>query len=208
MVEEQDQYGNLETGDNSTVITASLSFGNGPLLGTTTATVAGGVADVHQPGRQLGRDDHAGLHRRRPVSRAVQPDRRQPGGGHPVGDPDPARIRSVTAGNPLTDPIVIDEEDQYGNIVTSDNSTQVTASLASGAGTLQGTTTVTVQDGVAIVQRPGRRQGRDAHAPVHGRDAAAPSTSSPSVVTPAAASHWSIKQPPGGIISGVAFPAR
>ena len=59
---------------------------------------------------------------------------------------------SVTAGNPLTDPIVIDEEDQYGNIVTSDNSTQVTASLASGAGTLIGTTTVTVQDGVAIVQ--------------------------------------------------------
>ena len=33
---------------------------------------------------------------------------------------------SVTAGNPLTDPIVIDEEDQYGNIETGDNSTVVT----------------------------------------------------------------------------------
>ena len=46
---------------------------------------------------------------------------------------------NVTAGNPLTDPIVIDEEDQYGNIVTTDNSTVVTASLSTGSGTLIGT---------------------------------------------------------------------
>ena len=44
---------------------------------------------------------------------------------------------------------MIDEEDQYGNMVTSDNSTVVTASLASGAGTLSGTKTATVQGGVA-----------------------------------------------------------
>src|SRR5262249_16700980 len=39
-----DQYGNLETGDNSTVVTASLASGAGPLLGVTTATLSGGVA--------------------------------------------------------------------------------------------------------------------------------------------------------------------
>ena len=55
----------------------------------------------------------------------------------------------VTAGDNLTDPIVIDEEDQYGNIVTDDNSTVVTASLASGPGSLKGVKTATVVAGVA-----------------------------------------------------------
>jgi hypothetical protein len=40
-------------------------------------------------------------------------------------------------------------EDQNGNLVTSDNTTQVTASLRSGTGPLLGTTTVTVSEGVA-----------------------------------------------------------
>jgi hypothetical protein len=40
----EDPYGNLETGDNSTAVTAALSSGAGPFQGTTSATVAGGVA--------------------------------------------------------------------------------------------------------------------------------------------------------------------
>ena len=44
VIDEEDQYGNLETGDNSTVVTATLESGIGPLEGTTTATVSGGVA--------------------------------------------------------------------------------------------------------------------------------------------------------------------
>ncbi len=44
VVYEEDQYGNLEAGDNSTKVTASLRVGTGPLLGTTTVTVAGGIA--------------------------------------------------------------------------------------------------------------------------------------------------------------------
>ena len=40
---EEDQYGNLETGDNSTVITAVLNSGTGPIHGAT-ATVKAGVA--------------------------------------------------------------------------------------------------------------------------------------------------------------------
>ncbi len=40
----EDQYGNLETGDNTTRVTASLRVGSGPLLGTTTVTVSGGIA--------------------------------------------------------------------------------------------------------------------------------------------------------------------
>ena len=44
VVYEEDQYGNLETGDNSTIVTATLASGTGQLLGTTTVTVSGGVA--------------------------------------------------------------------------------------------------------------------------------------------------------------------
>ena len=40
----EDQYGNLETGDNTTEVTVGLASGTGPLLGTATVTVAGGVA--------------------------------------------------------------------------------------------------------------------------------------------------------------------
>ena len=41
----EDQYGNLETGDNSTQVTASsLPMGSGPLQGTTTVTASGGIA--------------------------------------------------------------------------------------------------------------------------------------------------------------------
>jgi subtilisin family serine protease len=43
-VYEEDEFGNLETGDSSTVVSASVSVGKGPLQGTTAVTVSGGVA--------------------------------------------------------------------------------------------------------------------------------------------------------------------
>ena len=43
-VYEEDQFGNLETVDSSTAVTAALSAGTGPLVGTKTATVSGGIA--------------------------------------------------------------------------------------------------------------------------------------------------------------------
>src|SRR5262249_51080615 len=44
VVYEEDAYGNLETGDNSTVAPAALASGVGPPQGTPSVTVAGGVA--------------------------------------------------------------------------------------------------------------------------------------------------------------------
>jgi len=44
VIYEEDQYGNLERGDNSTRVTVGLKAGTGPLHGTTTVTVAGGIA--------------------------------------------------------------------------------------------------------------------------------------------------------------------
>ena len=40
----EDPYHNLETGDNTTTVTAGLAVGSGPLLGSTTVTVSGGIA--------------------------------------------------------------------------------------------------------------------------------------------------------------------
>lgn len=53
------------------------------------------------------------------------------------------------AGQSLATQPVIYEEDPYGNLETGDDSSVVQVTLASGAGSLQGTTSVTVKDGVA-----------------------------------------------------------
>ena len=44
VIDEEDQFGNIEIGDSSTVVTALLATGAGPLKGTVTATLADGVA--------------------------------------------------------------------------------------------------------------------------------------------------------------------
>src|SRR5262249_48940901 len=126
----------------------ALDFGSGPLVGTTTVTLAGGLAAFTDLA-----DTSVGT-----ISLGFS------GGGLSVGPSRPIVVgpgaasqlgvgtqpySNVTAGSKLTDPIVVDEEDSYGNIVTGDNSTIVTASLATGAGTLKGTTTATVVNGVA-----------------------------------------------------------
>ena len=41
---EQDRFGNLESGDNTTTVTASINGGDGPVQGTTSVIVSGGVA--------------------------------------------------------------------------------------------------------------------------------------------------------------------
>ncbi len=105
VIYEEDQYGNLETGDNSTAITAILQSGAGPLQGAT-ATVSGGVATFLSLA-----DD-----KMETITLAFS------GGGFTsatsdavaVGPGPPAQLvittqpySSVTAGNPLTDPIVV-----------------------------------------------------------------------------------------------------
>ena len=115
---ELDEYGNIETNDSTTIITAAITFGNGPLLGTATATLAGGVATFTNLA-----DSSIGT-----IALGFS------GGGLSAGPSNNIVISpgaatqlviltqpyaSVTAGNTLTDPIVIAEEDQYGNIVTT-----------------------------------------------------------------------------------------
>ena len=56
---------------------------------------------------------------------------------------------TATAGQPFaTQPLVL-EEDAFGNLEKTDNTTVVTASSIAGAGPLEGTSQITVSDGVA-----------------------------------------------------------
>jgi len=112
---------------------------------------------------------------------------------------------SVVAGNPLTDPIVVEERDKYENPVTTDNSTVVAASLATGGGTLKGTTTATMKGGVASFDN----LEDDKAGTLTLRFSAGtlpPVISNPSSVSPAAASALGIvRRPPGGIVAGEQF---
>jgi hypothetical protein len=148
VIDEVDRYGNLESGDNSTGITVSLATGNGPLRGTTTVTESGGIATFTDLA-----DNRAGVISLNFAGLGLTAG---PSSNVFISPAATAQLviqtppfANVTAGNPLTDPIVIDEEDQYGNVETGDNSTVITASLASGRGPLNGTTAATVSRGVA-----------------------------------------------------------
>ena len=204
VIEELDLFGNIVTTDSSTVITAAISFGNGPLVGTATATLAGGVAtftnlaDTSIGTISLGFSGN-GL--------SVGPTNNiviSPGTATQLvilTQPFPA----VTAGNALTDPIVVAEEDQYGNIITSDNSTQVTASLHSGTGTLNGTKTATVVNGIASFS-----DLEDDMAGTLSLQFAAPGVpdviSKPSMVSPGPAAIIKVVgKPPSGVIAGISF---
>jgi streptogramin lyase len=148
VIYEEDRYGNLETTDSSTVVTAALNSGAGPLQGTLTATVSGGVAKFTNLA-----DD-----------RAETITLKFSGGGLTSGPSTAIVVRpaaasqlaihtqpsaTATAGQAFATQPVIYEEDQYGNLETSDSSTVETVALNSGVGPLLGKTTTTVAGGVA-----------------------------------------------------------
>jgi len=147
VIYEEDQYGNLETGDNSTMVTATLSSGAGPLQGTTAVMVTGGIAtftnlaDNTAETISLGFTG-GGLTQATSASIVVSPG----AASQLVIQTQPSA--TATAGQAFRSQPVIDEKDQYGNLETGDNSTVVTAALAGGAGPLQGAT-ATVAGGVA-----------------------------------------------------------
>ena len=143
----EDAGGNLETGDDTTVVSASLADGAGTLQGTTAVTVQGGIAtfsDLY--------DTTAG-----PIALAFSA-----GGGLSatssniiVSPGAPSQLvvgtqpsAAATAGQPFATQPVVDEEDQYGNIEVGDDRTIITATLQTGVGPLEGKA-VTVSGGVA-----------------------------------------------------------
>ena len=147
----EDQSGNLETVDNTTVVTAtSLPAGSGPLRGTTSVTVHGGIAtftnlaDNTAETITLQFTSDPTLTPATSTSIVVSPNT----AGHLAIHTQPSS--TATAGSAFSPmQTVVYVEDQYGNLETGDFTTQVSAALESGTGPLRGTTTVTVTGGVA-----------------------------------------------------------
>ena len=149
VIYEEDQYGNIETGDSSTIVTASLATGTGPLEGTTTATVSSGIATF----TNLADDTAETI----TLEFTTNPSLTAPTSNNVVVSASTASqlvistqpSPTATAGTAFSPQPVVYEEDEYGNVVKSDSSTTVTASLATGTGPLRGTKTVTLSHGVA-----------------------------------------------------------
>ena len=148
VIYEEDPYGNLETGDDSTVVQVTLAGGTGALQGSPKATVSGGIATFTNLADETAQTvslsfSSGGLAGAISSPLVVSP----AAASQLVIHTQPASTE--TAGQAFTVQPVVYEEDQFGNLETGDNSTLITATLASGTGSLQGTTSVTVKGGVA-----------------------------------------------------------
>ena len=201
LVYEEDPFGNLETGDNTTVVSVTPKGGTGRLQGATSVTVKGGVATFTNVA-----DDTA-----QTVSLDLD------GGGLTSATSNPIVVSpaaasqwvihaqpssTATAGQPFAAQPVVDEEDPFGNAETGDNSTVVSAALASGAGPLQGTITVTVAAGVATFTNLGDNVAGTITLEFTGNSLTS-GPSDPIVIDPAAASEVVIHtEPPATATAG------
>jgi streptogramin lyase len=149
IVEETDQYGNVETADNTTIVIVSLASGTGSLVGTTDVTVIGGVAFFSGLGDQTADTITFSFTSGTLIAGTSEPIVISPSATETKLGIGGTVFTTETAGLQFSPAPVIYIEDQYGNVETSDNSTQVSVTIIVGSGTLHGTTTVTVVNGAA-----------------------------------------------------------
>ncbi len=151
-VEVFDRFGNLDTADNSDFVTLSVANGPGGFAGgsTTTAPVSGGVANFSN--LLL---DVAGVYT---LGESATGGRHGPGSGSFTINPAApdhlgfgVQAGDTATGAAITPAVTVDVFDQYDNLVTADNTDQVTLSVASGPDGFTGgsTTTVTAAGGIA-----------------------------------------------------------
>jgi sugar lactone lactonase YvrE len=148
-VEVEDPYGNLVTSSTANV-TLAIASGPGALLGTTTVAASGGVASfsnvaIDQSGSHTLIASGAGLGGTATSSQFTIT----------AGAPAQLAFTAQPANTPGADAmanVLVAVEDQYGNMVTTDNSS-VTLTLnpaaSGGGGVLTGTATQNVSGGVA-----------------------------------------------------------
>src|SRR5439155_9214316 len=112
---------------------------------------------------------------------------------------------SATAGVAFAQQPVVRIEDGFGNLISSDNSTVVTAARAGGAGTLQGTVTASVLNGLASFTNLFHTVATNISIQFTGGGFASV-TSSVVTVNPAAATRLTIlTQPPAAATAGAVF---
>jgi ELWxxDGT repeat protein len=147
-VEILDQFNNVLTNDSTDTVTLALN-GGGTLNGTLTQTVSNGVAtfadlSINQAGSGYRLTaNSAGLMQITSGGFAINP----AAADHLLFFQQPT---NTVAGQTIS-PVIIEIVDQFGNVVTSESSDMVTLSIGANpsGGTLTGTLTITVTNGIA-----------------------------------------------------------
>jgi uncharacterized repeat protein (TIGR03803 family) len=145
VVDVEDQYGNIETSDSSTVV-LSINSGPGTIGGTDSVAAVNGVATFNNVVIDTA-GSYTLLASDNSLSTAVS-------GSFTVSTAAASTIAftqgptNVTAGNANSPNIIADVEDQFGNVITSFSST-VSLSVHTGPGSLGGTDSVSAVNGVA-----------------------------------------------------------
>ncbi len=114
---------------------------------------------------------------------------------------------TATAGSAFATQPVIRIEDQYGNTVTNDNSTQVTVSAVGGSASLQGTTTATAVNGIVTFSGL-NYQVAETISLSFASVSLTGATSDSVAVSPAAAASLAFTTSPGLSTAGAAFPVQ
>lgn len=192
----EDAFGNLVTGDNSNV-TLTLASGSGTLLGTATANAVGGIAtfsnlSLDNAGTFTLAARDGSLTGATSNSFQITP----AGATHLAFTQGP---NGTTAGGTISE-VSVAVEDQFGNVVTTDTS-NITLNLASGAGTLAGTTTVQADGGVATFDDLSIATAGTVTLGAHDSNDLNGATSSSFVITPDSASQLAITTGPAGTTS-------
>ena len=163
----KDNFGNVDTSFGGPVTVALASGSSGSLSGTTTMTASGGVAAFADLV-----DSASG-----PISSSATSGTLTgtSTGTVPVSPAPAAKLviqvqpsQSATAGSAFATQPVIYEEDQFGNLLTGDNSTSVTVYLGSGERTATGHAERDRDRWRGQVHRPRRPGRRNDLASVHG----------------------------------------
>jgi uncharacterized repeat protein (TIGR03803 family) len=144
-VDVEDQFGNIVT-TNSSNVTLSVHSGPGSLGGTDTVAASAGVATfsdvlIDTAGTYTLTASDSGLTPTNSNSFTVNH-----GAASKLGYA--VEPSDVATGAAISPSIVVDVEDQFGNVVTS-NTSNVKLAVESGPGSLTGTTTVAASNGVA-----------------------------------------------------------
>src|SRR5258708_6143901 len=190
----EDQYGNVRSADSSTVLTASRSAGSGTLQGTTNLTAASGVVTFTNLSHNVATNITIGFSSSG-LSGVTS-------GSIAVSAASASRLTiqtqpsaAATAGVAFGQQPVVRIEDGLGNLVSSDNSTAVTASRSAGSGTLQGATTQTAVNGLATFTNLSHTVATNITIQFAGGSLAG-ATSTTVVVSAGAASNLAIQTPP------------
>jgi len=143
----QDAFGNQETSDNSTVVTATRNLGSAGLQGTTSVTVNAGQATFGNLSYSVAETINlnfasSGLPTVTSSNVTVNP-----AAASKLTILTQPSI-TATAGVAFAQQPVVRIEDQFGNLRSSDGNTVVTALRLAGSGTLQGTINVSAVGGV------------------------------------------------------------